>query len=363
MAASKTVYISVTSDLVTDQRVLKIARSLQANHYQVKLIGRRLTSGGEEVLKEFDCKRFRLLFNSGFLFYASFNLRLFFYLLFSKQGIFYANDLDTLPANFLASKIRSAFLVYDSHEYFTEVPELINRPGVQAFWKRIEGFILPRLKNCMTVSSAIAEVYLEKYGVHFQLLRNFPKQKQFPESVQKENFVLYQGALNVGRGLEELIQAMPMVNAKLWIAGSGDIEEELKRKVSNHQLENKVFFLGRLKAEELKVYTQKAKIGLSVEKPIGLNYTYALPNKVFDYIHAGTPVLYAPLVEIKTTLSGFQIGEELVSYHAEKMAKQLNAMLKSDRYSHWQKECERAAQIFNWQKEERVLLSIFEELS
>ena len=100
-----------------------------------------------------------------------------------------------------------------------------------------------------------------------------------------------------------------------------------------------------------------------IEKKIGLNYTYALPNKVFDYLHALTPVLHSDLVEVKSVLKGRDVGEELRSYDTDLFANQINEMLTSNQYDIWKENCKQATKEFNWQQEEKVLLSIFEKLS
>ena len=107
-------------------------------------------------------KLLRLMFNKGPLFYAEYNIRLFFFLLFKKVDILVANDLDTLPANYLISRIRKKILVYDSHEYFTEVPELVGRDFVRRVWSGIEKRILPKIKYSYTVCESIARIYSEK---------------------------------------------------------------------------------------------------------------------------------------------------------------------------------------------------------
>lgn len=353
--------VSVSSDLSTDQRVQKVCTSLANHGFEVQLLGRKLTSSSTFSSNLYKSKRFALWFNKGFLFYANLNVVLFFKLLFSKFDVLYANDLDTLAANFLVSKIKGKPLIYDSHEYFTEVPELVNRPSVQRIWERIEEAILPKLKNCITVTQQIAKAYKEKYQTDFAIMRNFPL-KQDMELGEKENYILYQGALNVGRGLEELISAMPKINAKLWIAGAGDIEQQLRQKVNELNLSAKVEFLGRLSPAVLKKYTLKAKLGVSMEHKMGLNYTYALPNKIFDYIHCQTPVLYADLVEVKRVLNGVEIGEELKSYDSEVLANQINEMLTSPNYKEWQQNCELLTDQLNWQEEEKVLLKMIQNL-
>lgn len=361
MNHKRKIVVSVSSDLSTDQRVQKVCDTLATSNFEVLLVGRRRSNSPKFSSKHYASKRFNLWFNKGALFYANLNIRLFFKLLFTHADVLYANDLDTLPANYLASIVKGVPLIYDSHEYFTEVPELVNRPSIQRIWKWIEGAIVPQLKHCITVTSQIAETYNELYGADFKVMRNFPTHvgHQIPE---KENVVLYQGALNVGRGLEELIAAMPEVHAELWIAGSGDIAQELKVLVNDLGLQNKVHFLGRLKPSELEEYTLKAKIGVSLEHKMGLNYTYALPNKIFDYLHCQTPILYADLVEVKRVLNGVEVGEELKSYEPTELAKQLNEMLNATNYALWQSNCERLSQKLTWQEEEKVLQNMLKEL-
>jgi len=355
----KKIVVSVSSDLCTDQRVQKVCDTLVRQNFEVVLLGRRKTFSPDFLGKHYVAKRFNLWFNTGALFYANLNVRLFFTLLFSKLDLLYANDLDTLPANYLVSKIKGVPLIYDSHEYFTEVPELIHRPVVQRIWKRIEKAIVPNLKHCITVTSQIAETYSKLYGINFKVMRNFPTHVKLPIPA-KENVVLYQGALNVGRGLEELIAAMPEVDADLWIAGEGDIEKELKVQTNSLGLQNKIHFLGRLDPKELKKYTLKAKIGVSLEHKMGLNYTFALPNKIFDYLHCQTPILYADLVEVKKLLSEVEVGEELVAYAPETLSQQINRMLTSEDYNKWQLNCERLSKKFTWQEEEKVLITMLQ---
>ncbi|MBK8415725.1 MAG: hypothetical protein IPL22_15220 [Bacteroidetes bacterium] len=89
---------------------------------------------------------------------------MFFYLIFSKAKYLFANDLDALPANYLASRLKRIPLIYDSHEYYTGVPELENRPFVKACWKWFERMIFPGLKTIITVNDSIASLYEKEYG-------------------------------------------------------------------------------------------------------------------------------------------------------------------------------------------------------
>ena len=170
----KRVIVSVTNDLSTDQRVKKVCESITKLNTEILLIGRILPESKKLELP-YTCIRMKLLFNHGPLFYAEYNIRLFFFLLFSKVDIYHANDLDTLLANYLASKIRRKPLIYDSHEYFTGVPEIQNRKIVKKIWTMIEGWIFPRLRHIFTVNDSIASLYNEKYGKSVKTLRNIPR--------------------------------------------------------------------------------------------------------------------------------------------------------------------------------------------
>lgn len=362
MQQAKKIIVSVTTDLSTDQRVQKVCHSLVKKGYAVELIGRELPSSKPLTTKAFRQLRFKLPLHKGAAFYAIFNVALFLRLLFKRVDILYANDLDTLPANYLVSLLKRVPLIYDSHEYFTEVPELQKRKKVKAFWENMEGKMLPKLKYALTVSSRIADAYFKKYGLKMHLVRNFP-QMQKSESFNKKRQIIYQGALNLGRGIEDLLEAIPYVdNAILLIAGSGDLEQELIELRNRLGLNDKVHFLGRLEPSELREYTAKSMLGVSLEKDLGLNYRYALPNKLFDYLQAGTPVLYADLIEFKELIQEAEIGEELKSRKPELLAEQINRMLDSKEQKLWQANCLKLAEIYTWEEEEKILFSLMEEV-
>ena len=137
MAYKKRIIISVTNDLVVDHRVHKVATILMKNNYKVLLIGTK-NKKSQPISRDYSTKRFQMIFHKKFLFYAEYNIRLFFYLLFTSTDIFLANDTDTLMANFFASFIRRKKLVFDAHEMFPEVPEVINRKIVKNFWTKIK---------------------------------------------------------------------------------------------------------------------------------------------------------------------------------------------------------------------------------
>ena len=357
----KRIIISVTNDLFSDQRVLKVAHSCHNNGYDVLLIGRK-NKNSQPLILPFKYKLLRLCFKRSALFYAEFNIRLFFVLLFSKVNILLANDTDSLLANFLASKIRRKKLIFDAHEIFPEVPELAHRPSIKRVWERIENWIFPHLKYCYTVCQSISDYYNQKYGIHMKVVRNVPYNSKYNEEklldYSGKKIIIYQGALNFGRGLEWVIDAMPQVeNAVLVIIGDGGICNDLKERVNNLQLNEKVFFLGRISGSELYKYTPSADLGLCLLKNRGLNYYYSLPNRIFDYLHAGVPVLATDFPEIANIVKKYNTGVLINRYNPEYLAGVLNDFFaKEFDTSHFPE----IVQKFCWENEEKILLGIID---
>ena len=126
----KIAIVAVTNDLTTDQRVHRTCKTLTGLGYRVTLVGRRLRDSLTLAGREYETERMRLVFDKGPLFYAEYNIRLFFLLLLRKSSLIVTNDTDTLAAGFLASKIRRIPQLHDCHEYFRGVPELVGRKRV-----------------------------------------------------------------------------------------------------------------------------------------------------------------------------------------------------------------------------------------
>ena len=352
---------------MTDNRVHKVAVSLQEMGFEPILVGRLLPES-HSVGRDYSTHRMKLVFRKGPIFYLEYNLRLFFWLLKSRIDVLVANDLDTLPANFLASRIKRKPLVYDSHEYFTEVPELIGRPVIKAIWTGLEKLFVPRVDAAYTVCDSIAEVYRDLYRVDFKVVRNLPlcSQTEIPPAetaIRSEpvKIILYQGALNLGRGIEASIRAMQYVDgAELWLAGDGDLTTQLKQLVAELKMESKVKFLGRLPLAELSQVTRQADLGISLEEDLGLNYRFALPNKLFDYIQAGVPVLVSNLPEMKKIVDQYQIGAVADTHQRKELAEIMKtALFDQEKRLIWKQNLAIAAKELCWEKEEKILREVY----
>ena len=365
------IVVTVSNDLATDQRVQRVCTSLAQQGYEVLVIGRKLSSSLTFNPSNYKAKRMSLWFNHGPLFYAELNIRLFFVLLFTSCSVIHANDLDTLLPAWLVSKIRRKHLVYDTHEYFTGVPEIQRRKAVKAVWKGIERFIFPRLKNVFTVNESIADLYLNDYGNKaIYVMRNIPPAEVTIEAVDELSaripsnsfrIILQGNGINVDRGGEEAVQMMQYLNdCVLLIAGSGDVIPHLKEMVQELHLTNRVLFFDRMPYAKLLGLTSVCDLGLSLDKDTNINYRFSLPNKVFDYLRAGIPVLASNLIEVRRIVETHQTGWIAKVVNPTDLAEQI-LHIKNDAsaYAHLRSGLEKTSRELCWENERKALLRLY----
>jgi glycosyltransferase involved in cell wall biosynthesis len=379
--------VCVTNDLTTDQRVDRTCQTLISLGYPVLLVGRRRKHSRSLLPRAYRMDRLRMIFEKGPGFYAEYNIRLFLYLLFRRASIIVSNDLDTLPACFLACRIKNLALpslpskkrglgvghIHDCHEYFRGVPELVGRERVRRIWKWFEDSIFPSLPMVIAVNESVARLYHQEYGNEITVIRNvpfrkapvkpWPKQKSGIREDQK--VILYQGAVNLDRGLEEAILSMKFLrsDAVLFIAGTGDLFHRLQELVEQQGLTGKVVFTGEIPFQELHPVTCMATIGLSIEKDSGINYPAALPNKFFDYIQARVPVLVSPFHEMKSIIDRYKIGEIIGNHNPEHLAEKIDGMLMDEELlALYRQNLAAAAAEFCWENEAPKLKAMIQKI-
>ena len=372
---AKKVIISVISDLATDQRIHRSASTLHEQGFEVEVIGRKLPGSMDLPERPYQTKRFNLWFHKGPFFYLNYNCRLFWYLMFSKADVLFSNDLDTLPANYYIAKWKKLPLVYDSHEYFTGVPELVNRHRKRNIWKSIERKMVPKVDVMFTVNESIAGLYKEELGVKAIVLRNVPEyfevvnvdktklRQELNLPVNKSIYILQGSGINIQRGAEEMVEAMQFISSGvLLIIGGGDVIELLKSMVKQLHLEEKVMIKSKMPQQELKKFTMAADIGLSLDKDLSINYRFSLPNKLFDYIHAGLPVLASDLPEVRKIVEHYKVGMIAKSHDPKELASLLQKMTHdTQQMDQWKHNALLAAKELNWQKEKLVLIYEFQK--
>jgi glycosyltransferase involved in cell wall biosynthesis len=361
----KHLFFTVTNDLVFDQRMHRICTSVAAQGFRVTLVGRELKQSPPLQQKNFEQKRLRCFFNKGFLFYAEYNIRLFCFLLLKRMDGICAIDLDTILPCLLVSKIKGVKRIYDAHELFTEMKEVRSRKNVKRLWDAIEKFCVPRFENGYTVSDGLANEFKRRYGRDYLVIRNIPpldKAAKPNEMPLSKKFILYQGAVNEGRGFEYLIPAMREVNHTLVICGDGNFMTQLKDLINVHKVNDKIVLKGMLPPKELQQITKEATAGINLVEKEGLNQYYSLANKFFDYIHAGVPQLSMNYPEYKKINDEFEIAVLIDELHPGEIAAALNKMMENDLLlKRLSENCIKGREELNWQNEEKKLIKFYHQ--
>ncbi|MDO9373019.1 MAG: glycosyltransferase [Ferruginibacter sp.] len=360
---ARTVYCTVTTDLTYDQRMIRICTSLAEAGYKVVLVGRNLRSSLPLTQQPFQQVRLNCLVEKGKLFYALYNLRLFFFLLLKKMDCVCAIDLDTILPVLFVSKIKRIKRVYDAHELFCEMKEIVTRPSIYKAWKKIEAYSVPQFRLGYTVNQPIAAEFKKMYAVDYAIIRNIALLRDHDQSLRSEKFILYQGAVNEGRSFETLIPAMKMVDAQLWICGDGNFLEQAKQLTAENELGNKVIFKGKLAPAELRAVTSQAYIGVTLFENKGLSNYYSLANRFFDYIHAEIPQLCVDYPVYRAINDEIQVAVLVKELDAENIARELNNLIRNEVvYEHLRENCKLARKRWNWQQEEKSLIGFYEQL-
>ena len=360
----KRAVILVTNDVEADQRVSKMAGSISHLGYAIVIVGIIRPHSNKRFSSPHSIVRFRLPILRGPLFYLLFNLNAFFYLLFHRSDVVIACDTDTLLAARLAKFFRRFRLVFDAHELFLDLPEIVgpNRRFTRAVWQLVERSCMPSVDVAFTVSDGVGREYANRYGKQFTVVRNVPLcTSAVNTSISDKDIVIYQGAINVGRGLELLIDAMHFSpDVELWIAGTGNLDAAIAMQAQPLMELGRIKLLGRVAPENLREITAKASIGVSLEEDMGLSYRYCLPNKLFDYILAGIPVLVSDLPEMRKLVESYRIGVVLKERTPKALANAIKVMLVSDDMKkQWQQNLKVAATELCWEKEQEKLFSVW----
>ena len=341
----------------------RICTSLSKAGYDAVLIGRKLNNSLPKREQSFEQKRLYCFFSKTILFYIEYNIRLFFFLLFSKADAFCAIDLDTIIPIYLVSIIRNKSRVYDAHELFTEQKEIVTRKNVYHFWLGIERFAVPRFQNGYTVNLFIQEEFNRRYGVTYEIVRNLPMLKPLTDT---EKFsiptIIYQGAVNEGRSFETLIPAMKKVDGQLLICGKGNFLTQAKLLAIEHKVEDKVLFKGAIEPSELRLITQQSHIGVMLFESTGLNQYYSLANRFFDYMMAGIPQLCVNYPEYAAITKEFPFAYLINDTSSETIEEALNNLLKDVvLYQSLQKNTMIARETLNWGEEEKRLIQFWKQ--
>ncbi|GAA0289842.1 glycosyltransferase involved in cell wall biosynthesis [Gracilibacillus halotolerans] len=288
-----------------------------------------------------------------------------------NYDIYHSNDLNTMPQGYVSAKWRfkKKPLIYDSHEVQT------SRTGYDSPWyEKFERFFIKRMDAMMVENDTRAKYNEDLYGFYPYVLHNYPTE-QISEGTDKvdlhsmlnlppdEKILLYQGGIQIGRGLDKLVEAYPKFKeGTLVFIGDGRIKEELQQKVKENNLEDGIRFLPKVPLKDLPKYTRNGYLGFQVLNNICFNHYSASSNKLFEYMMAEVPVVACDFPEIKKVVEGNEIGITVDSHNPEDIARGVNYMLEHpeerDRFS---KNCIPARGNYNWENEQENLLEVYEQ--
>lgn len=354
---------TVTNDLNYDQRMQRICSTLAEAGYDVMLVGRKLKTSLPLTHRNYQQRRLHCWFTKGKFFYAEFNIRLFFFLLFKKADCICAIDLDTVLPCYYVSKLKGIKRVYDAHEFFSQLDEVVSRPNIYSFWRRVEKKMIPKFKKGYTVCDGLAEEFRKNYGANYNVIRNVPVLNEIGEQMPSKHVILYQGAVNKGRGLGKLVIAMKDVKVPLWVCGNGNFMDEMKAVVEENGLTDQVVFFGMLGPAELQKKTAQSYIAINPFEKTGLNQYLSLSNKFFDYIHAGVPQITMNYPEYRKINDQYKIAELIDDLEPSTISKAINKLLSDNAlYLQLKQNCAIAKRELNWQKEKNKLITFYQEL-
>ena len=386
----KKICMVVSNPFVHDARVNKEAKSLSKASYGVVVYA---TGDGklpnEEridsvLVKRLPVRRYSLfrpnMLRAPFDFFPSL-LKI----IRERADVYHAHDLDTLLICYLASRFNRSKLIYDSHELFMEMEKSYlsdvwwGRLAVSILlpiWSIEEKFCAKRADYVITVNDSVKNILIERLGIKNIMVlmnclpfkevnrgREFHKKFSLPEDAK---IVLYQGGIMWRRAMKQIIDALEYLpkNIYLVLMGGGADRVEISRYVSGKSYSSRIKFHDEVSLEDLPRYTASADLGIIPLLNVSLNNYYSLPNKLFEYMHAGLPVVASNFPEIKKIVVKERVG---VCFDPEKPKNIAQEVIKL--LSNSKRMAEMGAnalsvskEIYNWEIEEKKLLSIYKRL-
>lgn len=368
----KKVCIAFLGNILFDTRTLNFYKSLKSHNYSVEVVSfdwqGSSSSFADEAVKIYPLSKKK----SSLYFYIKFSILLFYNLLKSKAGVFFAEDIYTLPFVCAAAKIKGAKVFYDSRELFGFLAGLKDRKKIQTILAGLEKFFIRFANHVIVTGDMDGEFLIKQYGIEKTItIRNLPFYKENIKAVDLRNkfgiphdkkILLYQGVILHGRGLKHIFEYLKSNNnCVLLILGDGDHKQYYTDLAVSMGITNKVIFAGKLPQDELLNYSAGADVGLSLIENISVSYYYALPNKLFEYIMTGLPVAVSKLPQMEKVVTGYNVGIVINLEDEKNINSKLNVLLQNDNlHSKCRENCLSAAKELNWDNEIKKLFAVLD---
>jgi len=356
-----------------ERRIFNEVISAEKGGFRVKILALKIP-GLKENDKISRSNIFRLSIKSwrgSPLKFLSFNYRLFFQLKQEKYQVLHAHDLWVLPATVLAAFSAKKPVIYDIHEYVRGLEIFTHKKISGYIWTLAERIFIRFVRVIIVINEYHRRLLLQTYSNIPEplILMNFPSFKTDKDYYerdfdQRDKKAIYQGILKEGRNLGRLIKSMSSVKAGfLEIVGYGDLENELKTLVIKLNLHEKIKFAGKINWDKLIEETSMARTGLVLFEPDGLNYTYASPNKFFEYVSAGTPVIASDIPSFRDLIKKFEVGILVDHTSISAIAESIEKLLTNrNTWTKFHSQCIKARREWNWERQEVELLRIYKDL-
>jgi glycosyltransferase involved in cell wall biosynthesis len=308
--------------------------------------------------------------------HISTTLKMFHYLIKSlrflcrhKADLYIAYDVYPLLPLRVKYTFEKMNYIYDSVELFQGINSLIGKRIRKKIWYFYEKFGISGAKAAFTVCDLDAKYLKRLYQLpyHPGIVRNIPIFKGKTDKAHLKNINIpehfkvgiYQGMLMAGRGLELIVSAVKNIeNIVILIVGDGPLMSPLKKKVQKYSIENKIIFCGLVPFNELSAYTALADFGLTVIDGKGMSYYHALPNKLFEYIQAGIPVIGSNYPEIEKIILGEKIGLTVNPNSTPKLEAALRKLIAPEYFPLFKENVNKIKDKYTWEKESERYMDI-----
>ncbi len=378
---SKKVVHIVLNPFIQDSRVMRECKSLAAAGYKVTVIAVH-----ENNLQEWDeqdgfqVHRIKLISKTlwkhpimQIVKYAEFVIRAMVQINRIRPGISHGHDPNGLLIAYLAKLICKSKLIYDSHEYWRDAVH--QRGKYKSIFKlgvKLETFCIKRADTVTTVNGSIAQLIREENTVKkVSVIRNIPEKSAtnilsagkvlFPPC---EFNLIYTGNVEVGRGIRHIISAMAGVKQQIGLVIVGrdsEYRNKMKDYVHSLNLQERVRFLPAVQPQEIVSVCKLAQAGIAPIRNICTSYYLSLPNKVFEYIHAGIPLLVNNLPEMSALINQHDIGMEFCIEDISDIVEKIHTLYDDkEKYNHFCKNAVKASQTLNWEEEQKQLLQLYQ---
>ncbi len=371
----------ISGDLHRNIRALKQIRSLSGGGYSVRVFHLGGGAAKTDLPNSVSEEMVRVPPGRGPLYFHRLHRSFLKALSGQSFRLYHASDLYVLSACATSATRNKALYSFDSREIYSHVAATVGRPWVRWYWSRLERKLLPGSAGTFTVSDSIADFLAQTYGikrpavVHNVPENNVDVSSALPTAASKvlaglgipngSTIFVHLGQMKQDRGCERLIEAMTLVtHAHLVFLGYGPIQPKLEALVSSKQLENRVHFIPPVGPREVQDALRGASIGVTMLEDTCLNHRFALPNKLFDYMRAGLPVLSSNLTEVAHVVHENRIGKTADPADFRDIASVMTEMMVSPDYLTWSKNASLASETFSWENaSQRFMLEMKRILS